>query len=812
MASTLEQLPTTDAAAGRSLPRPMLVFLVSLGFGGAAFVLPDLFFQIVAGLVALILGTSAVWLKIMAHRLHLADLEAAGWSQALLEADLTASLLTGPEGDILYANPAAQRLFSEKSADKGLLLGPSHLFHSKTARRDALMNLLQTYLQDPQPVIERLIAQAYEDGAARETIVPNADIPSENQPAPTDTPSAGPIRVSVTKDATQRLVWRFEYVSELPASGDIQAVMALVELAPDETITSMNPVAEALFEPEASTLAELFATLPVKSGLLNTIKTRDGPREALVVHFTDERGQNQLSVFPRDGCRDLTPGDWDFFDHLPVPLLKLSRDGTILLSNPPARELLLQPSLNGRSLSEVVEGLGRSMRDWLEDAAAARGGLHSEFLRIKRADREVFVQVTLNRAVEEQGPVLIAVLNDATAHKSLEAQFVQSQKMQAIGQLAGGVAHDFNNLLTAITGHCDLLLLRHDQGDQDYADLIQINQNTNRAAALVSQLLAYSRKQTLRPEMMDLRDMLSDLTHLLNRLVGEKVTLSLRHDPMLWSIRADKRQLEQVLMNLVVNARDAMRARGGDIRIETENIELTEPLSRDRAVLAPGRYVKVCVADEGHGIPPDKIQKVFEPFYTTKRTGEGTGLGLSTAYGIVKQTGGFIFVDSELGKGTTFRMYFPAHETVALKRPVAAPVPVLSAPSDGAVLLVEDEAPVRAFATRALQLKGMTVYEADSAEAALELLDDADLRVDVFVSDVVMPGIDGPSWVIEALEKRPQTRVVFISGYAEEAFGEIQSRIPNSVFLPKPFSLTELTEIVQRQLALAQPADEVPAQ
>ena len=377
---------------------------------------------------------------------------------------------------------------------------------------------------------------------------------------------------------------------------------------------------------------------------------------------------------------------------------------------------------------------------------------------------------------------------------------MQSQKMQAIGQLAGGVAHDFNNLLTAITGHCDLLLLRHDQGDADYADLVQINQNANRAAALVSQLLAYSRKQTLRPEVMDLRDMLSDLTHLLNRLVGEKVTLSLSHEPVLWSIRADKRQLEQVLMNLVVNARDAM-PEGGDIRIETENVTLDEPLRRDRAVVAPGRYVQVTVEDEGVGIAADKIQKVFEPFYTTKRTGEGTGLGLSTVYGIVKQTGGFIFVDSWPGEGATFQLLFPAHEAVPAETVPVEDEIVFDGRSDGVVLLVEDEAPVRAFASRALQMRGLTVLEADSAESALDLLEDAELRVDVFVSDVVMPGIDGPSWVLQALEDRPETRVVFMSGYAEETFGEIQARIPNSTFLPKPFSLTELTETVQQQLS-----------
>ena len=368
--------------------------------------------------------------------------------------------------------------------------------------------------------------------------------------------------------------------------------------------------------------------------------------------------------------------------------------------------------------------------------------------------------------------------------------------------MAGGVAHDFNNLLTAISGHCDLLLLRHDQGDPDYADLVQIHQNANRAAALVGQLLAFSRKQTLRPEVLDLRDTLADLTHLLNRLVGEKITLTLTHEPVQQAIRADKRQLEQVLMNLVVNARDAM-PRGGEIRIETEAFHLREAMERDRVTWPSGSYVCVKVSDHGHGIPADKLQKVFEPFYTTKRTGEGTGLGLSTAYGIVKQSGGYIFVDSVVGQGTCFTLLFPGHDLLPAA-PTAPPAPVARAPGprygDGVVLLVEDEAPVRAFASRALRLRGYTVIEADSAEQALKTLEDADLSVDIFVTDVIMPGMDGPSWVREALKTRPDVRVVFVSGYAQESFGDAQASIPNSVFLPKPFSLTDLTETVKSQL------------
>jgi two-component system, cell cycle sensor histidine kinase and response regulator CckA len=487
------------------------------------------------------------------------------------------------------------------------------------------------------------------------------------------------------------------------------------------------------------------------------------------------------------------------FEHVPVALMSFAPDGTLRIANKAARDLMGGEDLDGAMFHDLFEGLGRPVSDWLADVTAERlpGGV--EVMRARRPGEESFLQVTLRRVLDNGEVGALAVLNDATALKTLEAQFVQSQKMQAIGQLAGGIAHDFNNLLTAISGHCDLLLLRHDREDPEYADLVQIHQNANRAASLVNQLLAFSRKQTLKPEQLDLEEVLSELTHLLNRLVGERIGLRLVHGAGLGPIRADKRQLEQVLMNLVVNARDAM-PEGGTIRIETEALTLKEELKRDRASVPAGSYAVIRVIDHGTGIPPERIKKIFEPFFTTKRVGEGTGLGLSTAYGIVKQSGGFIFVDSEVGAGTTFQLYFPTHE-----REDAAPAPepahkAAVKPGEGVVLLVEDEAPVRAFAGRALRMRGYTVLEAENAEEALRVLADPSLEVDVFVTDVVMPGMDGPSWVKLALETRPNVKVIFVSGYAEDCLSEDQSRIPNSVFLPKPFSLNDLTATVQGQM------------
>jgi len=590
------------------------------------------------------------------------------------------------------------------------------------------------------------------------------------------------------------------------ARGTDAMTLPMMTVGPSDTILYLNEAFRKLLGQRPKSLKEVFSNLPLVSGTQQTIRSSDGPHSVFIAVVDGVAGRREIYALPVQSNVDRGPqralaNAWDAIEELPVPLLKILENGEITSSNREARQLLGLDETDGKRLGAILDGLGRPIGDWLSEAFNGHGGNDSEFLRGTGAMQDTFVQVTLNLSEDADGRHLIAVLADVTELKTLEAQFVQSQKMQAIGQLAGGVAHDFNNLLTAISGHCDLLLLRHDQGDQDYGDLIQIHQNANRAASLVGQLLAFSRKQNLQPERIDLRDVLSDLTHLLNRLVGEKVQLVLHHDPDLAAIKADKRQLEQVLMNLVVNARDAM-PNGGGIRVVTENLTLTEDWVQDRATVPVGNYVVVKVVDEGHGIPPERLQKIFEPFYTTKRTGEGTGLGLSTVYGIVKQTGGFVFAKSVVDKGTEFQLLFPSYTMPAAEiasKTSDKPEDFTTA-GDGVVLLVEDEAPVRAFASRALRLRGYTVLEADCAETALTMLSDPELSVDIFVTDVIMPGMDGPTWVREALVDRPATKVVFVSGYAEDAFGDDSVQIPNSVFLPKPFSLNQLTATVQKQL------------
>lgn len=683
----------------------------------------------------------------------------------IVKFDTVPAIVTNEEGVICTRNLSAVEVFSK-------------------SRSDTLSATLRAIIANPGAVLFRLQARAKNAPRAQEDLALRS----------------AHLRLSAQYIAKDQILWRIETLP--PASPGRRAdplPIPMVTISKSGTVLFMNPAAREFVGDRIKSSTALFGHRNPCDKEIAMVATQSGQRRALILRKQVASGRTEYFFVP---MAETGVAEANSIVEPPVPLLRISVDGKIVTANALAVELMGPDCRIGVDISHVMEGLGRPISDWLADTLSGKATQRTEFLRLKRSDREVFVQVTLSRLDAEGGPCALAVLNDATELKSLEAQFVQSQKMQAIGQLAGGVAHDFNNLLTAITGHCDLLLLRHDQGDHDFGDLTQINENANRAAALVSQLLAFSRKQTLQPETLDLRDTLADLTHLLNRLVGEKIVLTLAHDPVLKPIRADKRQIEQVLMNLVLNARDAMSG-GGNIRIDTEVVSLITPLTRDRATVPAGEYVSVRVIDEGTGIDADKLPKIFEPFYTTKRTGEGTGLGLSTAYGIVKQSGGFIFADSVKENGTEFTLYFPVQ---AVELPAAKPTPAKGRKFEtlsgtAVVLLVEDEAPVRAFASRALRLRGFTVIEADCGEEVLNRLEDKDLSIDVIVTDVVMPGLDGPTWVRRALQDRPGLRVVFVSGYAEGSFGGTPPDLPHSVFLPKPFSLNQLTETVHLQLA-----------
>lgn len=686
----------------------------------------------------------------------------------LINHDERSVLVTHVSGEILKRNPAARKRFGDTEGQ-------------------ALELILANLMQNANAIIFRLQAKAERQNSARETVV------TRN----------GRYQVSVHQIATDQLLWAIEPV--LDAAGPVRSVdkisLPMMTVGNSGTILFMNDALRRFIGDRAKSLDRIFTDVPEQSDAICALQTKDGLVDVRVIIVPGNAGRTEYFLIPVE-VNAAPVASLSTLEDFPVALLKIKPDGNIAEANRLARGLMKLEGRQSVRLTDLVEGLGRPIGDWLLDASEGRSLQKPEVLRLSGQDEEMYLQVTLGRVIENGEVALMAMINDATELKSLEAQFVQSQKMQAIGQLAGGVAHDFNNLLTAISGHCDILMLRHDPGDLDFGDLEQINQNATRAASLVGQLLAFSRKQNLRLEVLDMRDTLSDLTHLLNRLVGAQIVLNLIHDPQLMPVRTDRRQLEQVIMNLVVNARDAMGGSGGEIRIETRNMKLKRDLRRDRAIVPSGDYVLVKVTDDGSGIPADKLPKIFEPFFTTKRTGEGTGLGLSTAYGIVKQSGGFIFVDSEEGRGTTFTIFFPSFDRPVVElAPARKPTAVVdNSLAEGVVLLVEDEAPVRAFACRALKLRGYQVLEANCAEEALSLLENEDLNVDIVVSDVVMPGMDGPTWVRKAQEKRPELRVIFVSGYAEDSFSENQALIPNSIFLPKPFSLNDLTITVRQQL------------
>ncbi|MFN3847057.1 MAG: ATP-binding protein [Paracoccaceae bacterium] len=747
--------------------RARLLLAAAMAALVGAMLAPDPALRLAASVVGLTLISLILLLWVITRLADRLDRNAERSVAQLVGQDATPCFTTDVHGQILYRNASAQARFGLVS--------------------DTLMSALQDHFASPASVLYRLQARAAQAGAAREDVVTRR----------------GHSRLSVHRVSEARFLWRLEEFVDRAVSGRGAEGLSLPMLIANKAgvVLFTNEAMRRLLGGRPKRLDRVFTTPNPRTGEELEVAGIDGPVRAILAEIAGAGERREIYLMPVAQRADAEQIMEDF-ENVPVALLRFSADGQLQAANRDAREVLaLSPEVRPM-FHDLYEGLGRSVLDWLADVVTERHASGSEVLRARTGQPDAFHQVTLRRFVDMGRPGVLAVVQDATAMKRLEAQFVQSQKMQAIGQLAGGIAHDFNNLLTAITGHCDLLLLRHAKEDKDYADLVQINQNANRAAALVGQLLAFSRKQTLKPERIDLQDVLSDMAHLLNRLVGEKVRLRLSHATDLGMIRADKRQLEQVLMNLVVNARDAM-AEGGTIRVETEALTLRADMRRDRAVVPAGDYVTIRVADTGTGIPPERLDKIFEPFFTTKRPGEGTGLGLSTVYGIVKQSGGFIFVDSTPGEGTVFHLYFPVHQpsTDEVDAPKASPPrKILLKQGEGVVLLVEDEAPVRAFASRALRLRGYTVLEADSAEEALRLLEDPSLEIDVFVTDVVMPGMDGPSWVKQAREARPDVRVVFMSGYAEDCLSEEQGRVPNSVFLAKPFSLNDLAITVQGQL------------
>ncbi|MEX1034404.1 MAG: PAS domain S-box protein [Sneathiella sp.] len=568
-------------------------------------------------------------------------------------------------------------------------------------------------------------------------------------------------------------------------------------------------------------LMEIFsATGPLYEGEL-TLRRRDG--SLLPVHVTQTivRDDEGTVLGARSVVRELLQEqEWRervanaelhfrrFFEAAPIGILLLDGDGIVREVNPAFRALtgtVINKAVGSHVTTLVQDSDHALLQQKLIEASASDMAAPSVEVKLLGATERAasFYISAIAGEDPDAGRLLVHVI-DTSAQRSLEVQFAQSQKMQAVGQLAGGIAHDFNNLLTAMIGFCDLLLLRHQVGDPSYSDINQIKQNANRAAGLVRQLLAFSRQQTLRPEVTDLTDVLAELSNLLRRLIGEAIQLKISHARDLWLVKVDRGQFEQVVINLAVNARDAMSG-DGLLSFETENVTVLPQQKEFNELIPPGDYSMVRVADTGTGIPKDVIGKIFDPFFTTKKVGEGTGLGLSTVYGIIKQTGGFIFAENnEDGKGTTFSIFLPRYVEAA-KTADSGDAPQQPVHRDltgkGTILLVEDEDPVRLFAARALENKGYIVLQADCGEMALEVAHDHDGEIDLLITDVVMPIMDGPTLVKKILGEKPDLKVIFISGYAEDAFRkDLDFDVSKIDFLPKPFSLKEIATKVKEVL------------
>ena len=512
-----------------------------------------------------------------------------------------------------------------------------------------------------------------------------------------------------------------------------------------------------------------------------------------------------------------------FFQNTPMAIATVDKNGRIARSN--ARfAAAFEGMLRGddRSIYSVVEPRDRgALEAAIRKAAAGRADIATvEAALVGSTERWANFFVLPVEEEDRDGEAAIVYALETTAQRTLENRVYQQQKMESVGQLAGGIAHDFNNVLSAIMMATDFLLNAHKPTDPSFKDIIQIKQNANRAAALVRQLLAFSRKQTLRPQLLDLNETLSDLGMLLKRLIGEKVTLEVVHGRDLWPVKVDLSQFEQVVVNLAVNARDAMPD-GGQLTLRTGNVTAEESANFSFKGMPHADYVLVEVSDTGSGIPPDIIDKIFEPFFSTKEVGKGTGLGLSTVYGIVKQTGGFIYAESAPGN-TTFRIflprYMPGAEDALTQIPDAEAPAIADALSaadlmartaadltgQGKILLVEDEEGLRALNARGLASRGYTVLEAGNGVEAIEVLE-KEGRVDLVVSDVVMPEMDGPTLLTELRRRDPDVKVIFVSGYAEEAFAKNLPSGPAGKeqysFLPKPFTLKQLVAEVKRTMA-----------
>ncbi len=578
---------------------------------------------------------------------------------------------------------------------------------------------------------------------------------------------------------------------------------AFEHVHPDDLPRLQTVVADVLERPGAPRTVELH------------VHQRDGTwrvLEAIVVNRLAEPAVGAIVVNARDvserteaeaALRESEERYRAIVEGVRDVIFALSPEGTIRSLNPAFEEILrwrredwlgqpFEALVHPDDLPIALELLGRVLRGEPRPAAQFR-------VRTKTGDYRVGEFAATAQTHEGRLVSILGIARDVTERVQLEQQLRQAQKMEAVGRLAGGIAHDFNNILTAITGYSDLLLEDLAASDPRRQDAAEVRKAADRAAGLTRQLLAFSRQQVLQPRVLDLNALVSELEKMLRRLLGEDVELATRLEPALGPVKADPGQIEQVIMNLAVNSRDAM-PRGGKLTIETANVALDEAYARDHYPARPGLYALLAVSDTGVGMSEETQAHLFEPFFTTKEKGKGTGLGLATVYGIVKQSGGFIWVYTELGRGTVFKIYLPrvdaATETLAGAAGSRAP----ATRGTETVLLAEDEAPVRSVARQVLERHGYTVLEAPSAEAALDIADRYSGPIHLLLTDVVMPGLSGRDLAVRLATRRPEARVIYMSGYTDDAITRHGVLEPGLAYIQKPFTADTIVQKVREVL------------
>jgi len=546
-------------------------------------------------------------------------------------------------------------------------------------------------------------------------------------------------------------------------------------------------------------LAEAEAALAaLRSGKADTLIGDAGPLLFQLKSAVEERERAEAAL------RESEARFRRLFENSLVGIYRTTPDGRILLANPTLVKMLRYPSfealaqLNLEKDGFPAESPRRLFKEAIERDGAVRG-LESAWICADGTTIYVRESAQAVRGPDGSIEYYEGVVEDITEQRRLEEQLRQAQKMEVIGRLAGGVAHDFNNILTVILGHSDLLLKAMAVREPLRQHVEELRAAGQRAAALTRQLLAFSRKQTLQPQVLNLNDLIANLSKMLRRLIGEDILLTTTFDPALGQVKVDPGQIEQVITNLAVNARDAM-PEGGTLTLQTANAELDAAYASQHLEVTPGRYVLLSVTDTGTGMSEEVQAHLFEPFFTTKGVGKGTGLGLATVFGIVKQSGGHITVHSELGHGTTFNIYLPRTEEAAAAEAVPAQAPVELPRGTETILLVEDERQVRHLAQAALERCGYSVLAAANGTEALQLAREHKGKLDLLVTDLIMPGINGHMLARSLQSRHPGLKFLFMSGYTDASLLPREFLAEGAAFLQKPFLMELLVRKVRAAL------------